>query len=117
VLLQGTSIPVAARRLRVDVPFVPKREYPIEYSPMRGLKSELTELIVPPDSPVAGKSIVELGLPADFLVILVARGDQFLLPSGGTTLLVGDALLALSDCDCLDQVQARFGLRRTGGAL
>ncbi|HEU65331.1 MAG TPA: potassium/proton antiporter, partial [Chloroflexi bacterium] len=75
VLLQGTSIPLIARWLRVDAPAISKRLYPIEYTPMGGLKSELKELPVPSNSHMAGKAIVELGLPADFLVILIARDN------------------------------------------
>ena len=110
VLLQGTSIPLAARWLRVDAPIVPKRLYPIEYTPMGGFKSELKEMPIPPNSKVAGKAIVELGLPDDFLVILVARQNDFLVPSGGTVLQTGDTLLILSDRESLATVKARFEL-------
>jgi cell volume regulation protein A len=107
VLLQGTTIPLAARRLRVDAPTIPKRVYPIEYTGMGGKKGELKELTVPSDSQMAGKAIVELGLPADFLIILIARENDFVLPSGGTTVLGGDTLLVLSDEQSFDEVLAR----------
>lgn len=118
VLLQGTSIPLAARWLGVDAPAIPKRVYPIEYTPMGGLKGELQELPIPPDSNMVGKAIVELGLPNDFLVILIARDKDFMLPSGGTVLQSGDILLVLSDRQSFTQVQAKFNLqaeKRAGG--
>jgi cell volume regulation protein A len=62
----------------VDAPASAKRVYPIEYTPMAGLKSELKELPVPSDSQIPGKAIVELGLPADFLIILISRENGFL---------------------------------------
>jgi potassium/hydrogen antiporter len=110
-LLQGTTIPLVARRLGVDAPLIPKRLYPIEYTPMGGLTSELKELAIPPASPVVGKAIVELGLPAEFLVILIARDDCFLVPSGGTVLEGGDTLLVLSDPESFAAVasQVRAG--------
>ncbi len=108
VLLQGTSIPLVARWLKVDTPAVRKRIYPIEYTPMDGLKSELKEMPVPPGSPMAGKAIVDLGLPADFLVILIARENDFLQPSGGTVILAGDTLLVLSDKESFEQVQVKY---------
>ncbi|HNS50852.1 MAG TPA: potassium/proton antiporter [Anaerolineae bacterium] len=111
VLLQGTSLPLVARWLKVDAPVAPRRVYPIEYTPMSGLSSELKELPVPPGSPVTGKAIVELGLPDNFLVILVARDNDFLVPSGGTVLQAGDILLALSDKESLDRVQAKLSPR------
>jgi potassium/hydrogen antiporter len=109
VLVQGTSIPLVARWLRLDAPTTPKRWYPIEYTPIDGLKSELKELAVPFGSPLAGKAIVELGLPAEFLIILIARGDEYLLPSGGTVLESGDTLLVLSDKASFDRVQTQAG--------
>lgn len=114
VLLQGTSISRMARWLRVDTPAIPKRVYPIESAPISGLKSELKELTIPPNSHMAGKAIVELGLPADFLVILIARGDDFILPSGGTVLQGNDALLVLTDEESFDIVQAKLNLQENG---
>lgn len=111
VLLQGTSIPLMARWLGVDAPAVPKRVYPIEYTPMGGLKSDLKELPIPFDSNMIGKAIVELGLPAGFLIILIARDNDFVLPSGGTVLQGGDTLLVLSDRQSFAEVQAQFNLQ------
>ncbi|WP_423223061.1 potassium/proton antiporter [Candidatus Amarolinea aalborgensis] len=110
VLLQGTSIPLIARWLKVDAPAIPKRVYPIEFTPMDGLKSELKELPIPLDSSIVGKAIVELGLPNDFLVVLIARDNDFLLPSGGTVLQGGDTLLVLSDEKSLDKVRIEHHL-------
>jgi len=78
---------------------------------MEGMKSELKELPVPPDSEMAGKSIVELDFPDDFLIILIARERDFLQPSGGTVLEPGDMLLVLSDSPSLDEVRQRFNLQ------
>lgn len=116
VLLQGTSIPLVARWLGVDAPAIPKRVYPIEYTPMGGLKSELKELPIPFGSNIAGKAIVELRLPSDFLVILVARDNDFVLPSGGTVLQGGDTLLVLSDKESLEEVMTKFDLSESKAA-
>lgn len=110
VLLQGTSIPLVARWLRVDAPVVPKRAYPIECITTGELKNELKEVIIPPNSPLAGKAIVELGLPSGFLIILIARDGDFVIPCGGTVLQSGDTLLVLSDKQSLDEVLAKFDL-------
>jgi cell volume regulation protein A len=110
VLLQGTTIPWVARRLHVDAPAIPRRTYPIEFTRMGSLKSELRELPIPTHSEMAGKAIVELGLPNEFLIILVARNDDFVTPSGGTVLLAGDTLLVLSDPASAEEVRQRYGL-------
>lgn len=107
VLLQGTSLPFVARWLRVDTPAVPQRVYPIEYSPDSGLKSELRDLYIPPDSDFVGKAIVELGLPAALLIILIAREGEFILPTGASELQANDTLLVLSEEEEYEQVRAR----------
>ncbi len=110
VLFQGTSLPFMAKLLKVDAPALPKKTYPIEYIPMGGLKSELKELPVPMDSAMNGKAIFELGFPDDFLIILIARDNDFVLPSGGTVLQGNDTLLVLSDKESLEGVKERFNL-------
>jgi cell volume regulation protein A len=111
VLLQGTSIPLVAKWLRVDAPLAPKRVYPIEYTPVSGLKSELQELPVPEHSHVVGKTIVKLGLPAGVLIALMARGEEFLVPSGGTTILAGDTLLVLASKEDFARVQSQINAK------
>ena len=117
VLLQGTSIPQVARRLGVDAPMVPKRVYPIEYTPVGGFRSELKELTIPQGSTCSGRAIVELRLPAEFLVILIARQNDFVLPNGSTVLQAGDTLLVLADQASYDQAAAKLTCpiaRKTG---
>lgn len=108
VLFQGTSITPVAHWLKLDAPAVPKRIYPIEFTPVGGFKSELKELAVPSNSPMAGKAIVELGLPDDFLVVLIARQNDFVMPSGGTVIQPGDTLLALADAATFEEVCRRL---------
>jgi len=59
---------------------------------------------------MAGKAIVDLKLLTDFLVVLIARENDFMVPSGGTVLHTGDTLLALSDRELYDEVIARHHL-------
>jgi cell volume regulation protein A len=104
VLLQGTSIPLVARWLGVEAMVPPHRPFPIEYYPGDGFQGELKEMAIPPHSEVVGRTIVELHLPAEFLIILIARGEEFVLPSGGTALEAGDTLLVLSDQPSFEHV-------------
>ncbi|MEN4041684.1 MAG: potassium/proton antiporter [Anaerolineaceae bacterium] len=108
VLIQGTTIPAAARWLKVDAPAVVRRPYPIEFNKLGNLSSELDEMLIPAGCAADGRRIVEMELPDDFLVILIARGDEFLLPSGGSELQGGDVLLVLSEKRSFDQVKARW---------
>lgn len=106
-LLQGTTIPLVARCLGVDAPDQSRAVSPLEYVPGTGFKSELKELVIPHGSPVAGKAIVELGLPAEFLIVLIARNNTYQLPNGGTCLAPGDILLVLSERDAFQHVQSQ----------
>jgi potassium/hydrogen antiporter len=111
-LLQGWSLPQAARVLRVDAPMSRKPQYPIEFAPVQGVDTELVDLIVPYSSDVVGKSVVELGMPQDSLIALITRDDGFLVPSGGTVLQEGDTLLVLVNKRNLPAVRAILERKR-----
>lgn len=94
-LLQGSSIPALAKWLKVEAPREQKRRYPIEFAPLEGVDTELVDLIIPYNAGIAGKTLVELGLPQDTLIVLISRDDAFIVPSGGTVLNEGDTILVL----------------------
>ncbi len=111
VLLQGTSLPLAARWFGVEAPPALAEEKSPEYtpdSPMSRLTSEVKELTVSEGSAAAGKAIVELNLHGGVLVILVMRGDEFLIPNGSTRLQRGDTLLLLADKKAYLETQSKF---------
>jgi len=112
VLLQGTTIQYLARWLRVDAPLHQERVYPIEFNPDSGFKSELNELIIPAGSQVVGKKLFELKLPPECLIVLIVRGNEYVLPSGQTFLNDGDALLVLADRDVFGKVVAEVNTPR-----
>jgi len=100
--------------LRLDAPLSRKPRYPIEFAPVQGVDTELVDLIVPYSSDVAGKSVVELGMPQDSLIALITRDDSFLVPSGGTVLQEGDTLLVLVNKRNLPAVRAILERKRAG---
>lgn len=104
-LLQGWSVPFVAKFLKVDSPLKRKQQHPIEFAPVEGINADLVDLIIPYDSLVIGKSIVELGLPKDTVVVLIGRDDEYLVPSGGTILQEGDTLLVLASSESLPDVR------------
>ena len=71
-------------------------------NPVAGMGGTLTELEVGARSPAVGRSIMALRLPADLLVVLVARGEQFIIPKGATVIEPGDRLLVLGENSSLD---------------
>jgi cell volume regulation protein A len=96
VLIQGTTITRVAKWLNLDDPVADETKYPIEIMPLKGWRGVLQEVIVRENAPVIGKAIFELGLPRDYLIVLIARGDEFLIPNGSIVLRAGDRLLGLA---------------------
>ncbi|MDP4275459.1 MAG: potassium/proton antiporter, partial [Bacteroidota bacterium] len=60
VLIQGTSLPMVARWLHLTLPaeLKPKTQTDIVLSD--GIKSQLTDIVIPEDSPIIGRQIVQL---------------------------------------------------------
>ncbi len=108
VLVQGWSLSPVARFFKVDTPFKKKKNYPIEFEPVEGTNTELIDLFVPFNADVAGKTIVELGLPKDSLIAMINRNENFLVPSGGTVLEEGDIVLILVNKTNLKEIQGIF---------
>jgi len=96
VFIQGTTIPLVSKLLRLDVPLPDKKTYPIEFEKVEGIDAELTDVIVPYNSDSIGKMIKELNVPEKCLIMLVSRNDKFVIPSGSTVIEGGDVLLVLA---------------------
>lgn len=96
ILLQGTTLAHVARWLRVDLPSPSRREPAMEFAPAAPSNSEMIELALAPDSPAAGRQIVDLGFPHSALIVLLTRGENYLVPRGGTILHPGDILMVLT---------------------
>jgi cell volume regulation protein A len=94
-LLQGTSIPFVARVLGVLSPFNAKKQYPIAFEQTDDLNTRMIDFPVPYNSSLIGKTVSEIGLPADSLITLIARSEDFIVPGGQTVIEAGDVLLTL----------------------
>lgn len=110
VVLQGTTLSLMAKWLRVDVPEKVKRKFPLDLELKENSKSELMELDIPNDSEVVGKQIVQLKLPKSSLIVLIHRHDKYVTPSGETEIQGGDHLLILADNkESREKVMQSFG--------
>ncbi len=65
----------------------------------------IVELHVPAASPIVGRTLASLGLPAGALVITIARAGEFVVPGGGTEIAADDALLLLANADLARAVE------------
>lgn len=110
VLIQGSSLTLAARWLKVDDPNEPEPKFPVELATLRGWHGELREVVVQAHSPLVGLQVREIGLPQDYLVVLIARNDEFLIPHGDIILQANDRLLGLAQPETHQEVDQMVGL-------
>ncbi|MCC7211747.1 MAG: potassium/proton antiporter [Candidatus Brocadia sp.] len=97
VFIQGTSIPILSRILKLDVPLTNKTNYPIEFEKTASFDAEMIDVIVPFDSEVVGKRIGDLNIPEKCLIMLICRKGKFVIPSGDMVIDSGDVLLVLAN--------------------
>jgi len=109
VFIQGTSLPFVSKMLKLDVPFIDRKSYPIEFEKTEGIDAELTDIIVPYNSAVIGKMIRELNVPEKCLIMLISRNDKFVIPAGSTVIQGGDVLLVLANAEDFSNLHQTIG--------
>ncbi|SFG15154.1 potassium/proton antiporter [Prevotella sp. KH2C16] len=92
--LQGTTISWLARRLHLDCEEEKPSEFGIEIPEEIG--SRLCERKVTPEMLTAGNTISEMNFGQGTLIMLVKRGDSYIVPNGQLELHPDDVLLSIS---------------------
>ena len=92
--IQGSLIPWAARKLDMIDSNNDVMKTFNDYSDATDVN--FGSIPITDDSRWAGKSIRELGLPKNFLIVLVIRGEERIQPRGGTVLHSGDNIIVLT---------------------
>lgn len=112
VLLQGSTIPLAARWLKVIVPRKKiKRFSSLDMELYDTIQSEFMEVVLPGDSKAVGKAIVKLRIPKPAMIVLLVRDGKYIQPNGSTILEENDKLLILANNkDILAEVYAIMGV-------
>lgn len=94
LLIQGTTVTRMARWLGLTEEVEPRHfsgfELPEEVTAASREQAVTAELLT------EGSTLSEITLPPETLVILVKRGDAYLVPKGNTRLYIGDVLLLIS---------------------
>lgn len=104
VLIQGTTLTRVAKLLHLDDPAPKQPSFPLEITPNQGWPGVLQEEVVSEDSYVIGKAVYEIGLPPNYLIVLISRSDKFLIPNGSIVLQANDRILALASPEVHAQV-------------
>ena len=115
-LLQGPTLPWAARRLRLTAPAEPL-DVDVEAAPLEALHADLLQAQIPPESRLHGVEIFELRLPAQANVALIVRGGKGFVPAHTTTLQAGDRLLIVATAAVRGQTERRLRAVSRAGKL
>ncbi len=95
LIIQGSSITYVAKLLKLndDTPDE-ESQFGVEIPEEAG---KLVEITLTSDSLLHGNTLKEVKLPEGMLVMMIKRGDKFIVPNGSAELHEGDRLLIISD--------------------
>jgi cell volume regulation protein A len=113
IALQGPTLPIAARRLKVIAPAEPL-DIDVEAAPLEALHAEVLQTQIPAGSKLHGVEIFELRLPAQANIALIVRDRRGFVPQPTTALQAGDRLLIVASAAVREQTERR--LRAVGRA-
>lgn len=94
-VVQGWSLPVVARLLRVDVPPQSVPPVTLELSSLRHVEGDIVDYTVGEQSRAAGRLVRELSLPDGVVIALIARDEQIIPPQGNTQIRSGDHVVVV----------------------
>jgi len=97
VLIQGTTLPIVAKWLRVAMPEKVKPVSEIEKFLSDIPKNAMREIDIAPNCIAIDKKIVDLGFPKNAIIAMIKRDNNFLTPNGSTVIKENDTLVILSD--------------------
>lgn len=96
LVVQGTSISYVARKLHLDLPEEKEgNEFGVELPDE--IDSKLNDITLTPDMLDNGNRLKDMNIPKGTLVMLVKRGNEFIIPNGEVELHAGDKLLLISE--------------------
>ncbi|WP_273277162.1 potassium/proton antiporter [Maribacter polysiphoniae] len=97
VLIQGTTLSIVAKWLRVALPGEAKKPSPTDLLLAENPKTEMKEILITPDSFAVDKKIVELGFPKNAIIAMIKRDDSYITPNGSTKIESQDTLIVLAE--------------------
>jgi potassium/hydrogen antiporter len=115
-MLQGPTLPSAARRLKIIAPAEPL-EIVVETAPLEELHAELLQAQVPDGSQLHGVEVFELRLPTQANLALIVRDGQGLVPGPTTVLRTGDRLLIVVPAAVRERTERRLRAVSRAGKL
>ncbi|WP_027124723.1 potassium/proton antiporter [Gelidibacter mesophilus] len=97
VLIQGTSLSVVAKWLKVGIPEKAKKITEIDQLLLDLPKSSMQEFEILPDFFAVNKRIVDVNFPSSAFIVTIKRNKQYIRPGGSTVIHAHDILMVLAD--------------------
>ena len=97
MVLQGGTIVMVAEKLDLLLPAEKEKNFNVELPDEAGEQSEITvteELLAE-----KGNTLQALGLPQGVLVVMIKRGERYIVPTGTVELQAGDHLLTIASSE------------------
>jgi cell volume regulation protein A len=98
LLVQGTSLPLMARLLKLDIKGSDEnvlKNFDVDFSDE--IKSVTSEISLTEKALENGRLLMDLALPDKTLVVMIKRNNKFFVPTGKTELFADDKLLIITD--------------------
>ncbi|MBQ7593465.1 MAG: potassium/proton antiporter [Synergistaceae bacterium] len=112
VMIQGKTLAQAAKLLKLDAIVREAKTWTLAFDITPGSGTEETrEVYLLPDAAIIGHRVSELGFPEGVTILLINRGNKFLIPKGGTVLERDDTLLLFGERAKLSEIE-KFLARR-----
>lgn len=97
VLVQGTTLSLVARWLKVALPDKTQTQSAIDEFLSDFPKSSLKEIYIKPRWAAIQKRIVDLHFPKAAFIVMIKREGSYIRPGGSTVIEAGDVLMVLAD--------------------
>ncbi|HET8963857.1 MAG TPA: potassium/proton antiporter [Chitinophagales bacterium] len=97
VLIQGTTLSIVAKWLKVALPEKEKQQLEIDALILDFPKSLLKEFKILPDYYAVNKRIVDLNFPNSAFIAMIKRNGAYIRPGGSTEIETQDILIVLAD--------------------
>jgi cell volume regulation protein A len=107
--VQGWSLPLAARRLGLEIPLEMAPPLTLEISSLRHVDGDIVDYTVGPDSRAAGRQVKDLALPEGVVIAVVAKGQKIIPPQGRTRIEAGDHVIIVLRPEMRKFVNQVFG--------
>lgn len=96
LVVQGTTVSYMAGRMQLSEP-LPKTGNDFGVELPDEIDTQLSDMTITQETLEDGDTLKDMNLPRGTLVMIVKRGDEFLIPNGTLKLHIGDKLLLISE--------------------